>query len=274
MGEFKGSRAAIQSTRFAGEHFIAFLKLTATWAAISTAAVFAYCLITQPAGADASLGAQLTALDHTGGRIKQLVSLLPDIFGNLAVSVMWMQFVLLDREPRNPVKLSSEMGNYFIKALQIGLLSALAALPGVIVAVALGGALGKPVGYISAGAAGLFAVICFFVIYARLCIALPSIAVGNSMRIGEAFEVTKGYSTTLTVGLLLSFALPFLVIMVAGIFVGVLRIFNPDASAILLEAVSNLGTFVMAGIAAGYLALVHRALAPGDTGDQIAKQFE
>ena len=274
MEDFKGGSAAVQSIRFAGDHFTAFLKLTATWAAISTAIVLAFCFIAHPAGPDASLGAQLDALDAMKGRVKQAVTLLPDIFGTIAVGVSWIKFVLLDEEPRNPLRLTGEMGTYFVRSIQIGFLSALAALPGIIVAIALGSALGKPWGYVGAAIGGLAAVACFLVVYARLLIVLPSVAVSEDIKVGDAFGLTKQRYVAVTLGLFLSYLIPF-VGLIALIFVlGMLSTLSHDIGSLLMEAGTNLGTFMMTGIVAGYTALVYRAFAPGDIGNQIAKQFE
>ena len=267
-----GIAAALQSLRFASSHSIAFLRLVLGWAAIYLAVVLLYALLTRPAGV--TFAQQLGSAGGGGGG--RLLALIPSFLGNLAVSVLWMRYILLDEEPRNPFALRAEMGSYFGRSLQIGILGLLAAVPGLIIAFAASGALG------SGGSLGtvifvVFLVIAFIsalVVYARLQVMLAVTAVGDSITVRETFDLTKGRTPGLVGGWLLSYLLPLIVLIVAAVLIRVISTSGfATMATIATEILNGLYSFGAAVLLAGFTAFVLQALDPQHSTDKIARTF-
>jgi hypothetical protein len=273
MADFKGARAAVQAIQFILDHFAVFLKLTLTWAAISTALTFLFCELTHPAGFGASLGANLAALNGEANKGSKLADSFLGLLGTMVVSVRWLQFVVLEREPRNPLYLSHEIGSYFARSLQIALLAALPGIPGIIGGIILY-AIGGWFGPLIAGVAILASLVVMVVVYSRLCITLVGAAVEDTLPIRRAFEISKGHAVALTTGLFLSYIVPLVVMVLVLAFFGMFEATEfRDAAEIVEEAVTNLCVLFVMGVFAGFTANAYIALVPGVSGDKIAKTF-
>lgn len=275
MGEFRGGRAAIQSIQFVFNHFSAFLKLTATWAVIATAITIFYCVVTQPAGNGADLAAHIQALGTGNHPLKKLLDVLPNLIGGLSVAVIWIQYVVLAREPRNPLRLPIEMVPYFIRGLGLTAIAVACAVPGAIASLGVAPLLPTPFNRLLM-VLGVIVLIALPIIgvYGRLCVVLPAAALDETLTFGNAFERTKGRTVSLTWGLVVAYGIPFLAFMaVAAILALIGESGAKEIDVIGTEIVSNLATFALVIIPAGYLANVYRAFAPGDIA-QVAKQFE
>lgn len=274
MQSFRGTAAVVQAVTFISVHFAAFLKLVLTWAAISIALQIGYCLLAQPAGPDASLGAQMAATED--GRQTRLLDLLPSLLGSLVIGVGWIRLVLLGEEPRNPVRLSGEMGQYFVESIKIGFLAIIAALPGGLIGLVVAAALRTPAGgAVAIGLGGIVAVIGLVFAYSRLSPLLPAAAVDRTMVAGDAFSLTKGHTIGLMWGLFLSYVLLIVIVMIftlAGqLFVSAGFV---DTGRIATAVSLNVTSYGVIALISGFLANAYRAIVPGDPGDQIAKQFE
>lgn len=275
MEQFKGVRMFADSVGSAFNNPRLFWGLTGSWAVLTTAVTILFCWIAKPAGASASFADQLLTLSKSGSG-GSLIRLVPTIFANLAISVGWIKFVLLGATWQNPLKLTHEMGNYFIKSIVVGLAVMATLVPGFIVAFALKAVAPAPAGVILLTLAiVVLAIIPALVVLARLSMVLVAIAMDEDMSFSRAFEMTKGRSASLATGLFLSYAVPnvilFAAAFVCGIIIGTGLRFVGGLS---LELITNLGTGVTAAIAAGFIALTYKTLAPGDIGGNIAKQFE
>lgn len=274
-----GIGAAVQSFRFIFTHLTLFLRLAVSWAAVIMAIIIAYVLIASPAGPNAGFGMQLYSVIgggmQSGGR---LISLLPNVIGNLAIAVAWIRFMLLDEVPSNPFTLRAEMGSYFGRSLQIGLLAVAAALPGVIVGViaarplsgaspALGGIL-MVVGVVAAIACGAL-------VFARLQPVLAAAAIGEDLGAGDAFALTKGHTLSLIGGLFIVYVGPFFLYFVAMFLFGLLIAAGlQTVGALAAEITEDTFTFISAGILAGFAGQVLAMLDPQSRSESISKHFE
>ncbi len=276
MSEFKGPSAAIDAIRFALANGPQFLRLIGAWAAILFAATLAYCLVVRPAGPEASIAQQIAMFNDASS--SRFVQLIPNLLGTLAVGVLWTKFVLTGRPPGNPFLFSGEMATYFVRSLQAGLSALLSLVPSVVLAVVLYDRIGGGTnGLILAwGIGGILAVATFCVVYGRLCLALPSAAMDEAMTLRGSFEVTAGYTVAMALGLAVSYLVPFAVAIPLVVAVSVLPEGGAlaDATAILGEAASDLFSFALVALVAGFQANAFRALAPGDPGEQVARTFE
>src|SRR3569832_312716 len=278
MIEFKGARAAIQAFQFILKHLGFFLNLAGTWALIMIAFDIGLCLLLHPAGPGTSLTDFLFLLfvcgiSCGGGFLRVLGTAL----GNLVISVNWVQFVVLGREPRNPVRLMPEMGVYFGRLIGTGLIGGASAIPGVIVAVGLvgivPGAAGKVIAVIVGIAASLIPAL---VVYGRLNLALASAAVGDDMiGISRAFELTKGRSLSCAGGFVLAYLIPLVPLLLVSLIGGMIIAAGLRVTgAIVLDITTAFTTYATACILSGYQANMYAAFVPGDHGDQIARHFE
>jgi hypothetical protein len=266
-----GIAAALQSLRFVFNHPGAFARLVLTWAGIYVAVIIAYALLVKPAGL--TLAQQLDGGDGSGGR---LLALIPSFLGNLAVSVLWVRYILLDEVPRNPVALRAEMGIYFGRSLQVGILGFLAALPGLIVGYAVSSAL-QSARTASTVIFIVFVVIAFLsalTVYARLQVMLAIAAIGDSTTVRDTFDLTKGRTLGLIGGWLLSYAPPVIVLAVVQILTRVVSTSGfATVGAVAAEVVNALYTFGAATLLAGFTAFVLQALDPQHSTDKIAREF-
>jgi len=272
MGEFGGGRAAIQSIQFVFNHFSAFLKLTATWAVLTLAPIVLYCLIAKPAGPDADFVTQLALAVTTKSTLRTLLQIIPTLLGELALAVVWIQFVLTGKEPVNPLRLPIEMVPYFIRGLGLTIIVIVCALPGTVLSFAI------PQLLPAAAYRGVFAAVIVLLVavpvlvtFARLCVVLPVAAVDETLTFGDAYERTKGHSVSLSWGLFVAYMMPLAAFSLADV---LLSVMGPHGvKQIGAEIVRILSSFTLTIIPAGYFANVYRAFMPGDAA-LIAKQFE
>lgn len=266
-----GIAAALKSMRFALDHNAAFIRLVMTWTSISFVFVLLFSALAKPA--NVTLAQQLQGVDQGGER---LLVLLISMIGNLAVSVAWVRYIILDEEPRNPFAMRAEMGSYFGRSIQIGILAILAALPGVIVGFTANSALGsaQALGTVVFVVSIVLASACALTVYARLQVMLALTALGENTTVGEAIALTAGHTFGLIGGWFLSYLIPFAILVVVEVVAGVSSASGfTTVAAVAEEFLSDVYTFMAAGLAAGFMAYVLLALDPRHGTDKIAREF-
>jgi hypothetical protein len=278
MTEFKGARAALQAFQFIVKHLGFFLNLVGTWTVIMVLLDVVLCFLLHPAGDGASLTDNLIKLNEGGvGSGAGFLRLLGTALGNIVIGVNWIQFAVLDHEPRNPVRLVPEMGLYFGRSIGVGLIAGASAIPGVIVAVALGSIWPSAVGRVIAVVAGVAAAaLPAHVNYRRLNLALASAALGDdTVGISRAFELTKGRSMSCAGGFVLAYLMPLVPLLVVTTAAGALvAAGSRTTGAIILDIATAVSTFSIAAMLAGFQSNMYTAFVPGDHSDKIAKTFE
>ncbi|MEL6587263.1 MAG: hypothetical protein AAFQ50_11480, partial [Pseudomonadota bacterium] len=122
---------------------------------------------------------------------------------SLWVAVAWHRYVLLDERPTGviPTFRGSEMGAYFLWSLLIGLMIVIAIFAASI-------PLGLVLLIVPAGVGALVvtsgALFLGMILFYRLGILLPSIAIGKQMTVSDAWDATRGHSGTVMVLALLT----------------------------------------------------------------------
>lgn len=275
MEEFKGSGAALQSIRFAGGHFIAFLKLTTTWAIIASAVTFAYLLAFHPAGAGSSLGAELNAMDrHRAGPWLALLNLVTFGLGNVLVGTAWVRLALLNEAPRFPLQITREVGSYLWRWLAISVLSVCGGLP-IFLFLAFARSGDVVPSLVLTALLMLFAIGIMIAINARLCIALAAAAVGRPVSFKQVWSDTVGTTASLSGGLLLSYLICAVGLVVVTIGVKVMAHSGmDDVVHPAKEVLTNFFSFGIAALSAGYSAVAYNYFFPGVAANDIASTFE
>jgi len=275
LEEFRGSSAALQSVRFAGGHFIVFLKLTATWAVIASAVTFAYLLVSHPAGSGSSLATELGAMDgHKSGPMLTIVNFVVFALGNVFVGMAWARFALLNEVPRFPLRITRETWSYLWRWLAISTLSVLGGLP-IFVFLVLARRGDVIPSLLLTFLLIAVAIGIMIAINARLCIALAAAAVGRPVSFRQVWSDTVGTTASLSGGLVLSYvvcAIGLIVVMI-GAFI-LVRSGMADVAYPAKEVLSNLFSFGIAALSAGYSAAAYNYFFPGVAANDIASTFE
>ncbi|MFP7569374.1 hypothetical protein ACGKZZ_01235 [Marivita sp. S2033] len=144
------------------------------------------------------------------------------VIASLWIAVAWHRFALMGEQVRGwvPRFHGSEILSYLGRSILIGFLIVF----GVII-------VSVPVGLLSAGLPALLGLLTLFLVgfaaylFFRLGIMLPAAALGNKLRLGEAWAATKGQSATILVLAL--------IVVGASIVIQLPSWFNDDPSSII-----------------------------------------
>jgi len=119
----------------------------------------------------------------------------------LWIIVSWHRFVLLEEYPTGfvPVFRSDRVLAYFGRLLMLILLGMLAAIPGIVVIGMLAQA-SVAIGIV----AWIALIICLTVVFYRVSPILPSAAIGNPLKLSDAWQSTQGASGAIVVVVILS----------------------------------------------------------------------
>jgi hypothetical protein len=274
LEEFKGSSAALQSIRFAGGHFIAFLKLTATWAMIASAVTFAYLLVFHPAGSGSSLGTELGAIAQKPHPMLARANLAVFVLGNVSIGIAWIRFALLDETPRLSFRIAIETWSYLWRWIALFILSIVGGAP--VFAFLVLARRGDVIP--SAFLTFLLIAVAFGImvaINARLCIALAAAAVGRPVSFRQVWSDTIGTTASLSGGQVLSYlacVIGIAVVWIAALFMA--RSGMADVAYPAKDVLTNFFGFSAAALSAGYSAVAYNYFFPGIAANDIASTFE
>jgi len=125
------------------------------------------------------------------------------------IAIVWHRFILLEEYPEGTIPYRSEfqIGQYFwvgvgislLAVMVVGLVSGFIAM---IVGPFFAGSMGQPAGFGSIGgglAVGILVGILIAVLYLRLALVLPALALGERLKMGQAWEISARYTGAIIV---------------------------------------------------------------------------
>lgn len=272
---FKLLASTFESFRSIQDDPIVFLAPAVTWAFISTALVVLYCVAVIPANVGLSLGTMLDTADSVAP-LSALVRLVSTFVGGTVLSFCVIQWKLLGRDGNNPFFGAAEWPRYFFYSAGISAIAATGIIPALFMGVLLYAFLPHTQEYRAvAGAAALLSgCAIFFLIYARICLALPAAANGERLSLMQSFRMTKGNSLRLAGGLLLTFAIPFLVFALLRYFAYLSRLGSDQTPGMIVwEVLRDIETIAIYGFMAFFTAIAYDTLR-SPAAEELAKQFE
>lgn len=255
MVRFWGLGAAMSGASMLVRNSGKFLKVALFWALVRTAALMAYCgyvwFRDWPLPFD--IGGTLYILRQPDQFVVQYaVTMLPDIFGSLAVPIWWTRFVLSGALPKRWIDLPRGSARYFSREFLIAMVGVVAAIPGLLLAGIASRVLEQPLANQVAVAVVVLDAIVLLYGCARFWLIFPAIAIGNDhIRFRQSLRLTKKAG----VGLLLGFGVAYLVTVLPAAMIeriqDLLPLYGRVADAIAIAASILVALLTLAGTAIG-----------------------
>ena len=143
-----------------------------------------------------------------GGSLVILAGAVFLFWGVSVVAIAWHRYILLEEIPRGviPYRADFRVGRYFWYGVGISLLAVLAVaivsgILGVVVGPFFMESMQEPTGGLSTGAfvLGLFVGTIVVVLYLRMALVLPAVALEEGLTIGQAWATTSGHTAAIVV---------------------------------------------------------------------------